>query len=71
MAQYVNNPMCGLHGCNVVISDYNKDGKCQCLKCQPYTMHCQQCEEYKRLLKEADINQWLRLERCISCMKQK
>ena len=66
-----NHPMCGLHGVNVVISQYNKNGECRCLKCGPCPMYCQSCSRYKQLLKEADLKMQMRLERCISCMNQK
>ena len=71
MAQNVGNPMCGLHGVNVVVSGYNNNGECACLKCQSGTMYCQECGQYKRLLQEADNKMQMRLERCISCMNQK
>ena len=65
------HPMCGLHAANVVVSEYNKNGECPCLNCNPCTMHCQQCSHYKDLLKEADEKDQIRLERCIACMKQR
>lgn len=71
MAQNVGNPMCGLHGVNVKISEHNEDGECRCLKCQSSTMYCQDCSQYKRLLQEADNKMQMRLERCIACMNQK
>ena len=69
MAQSFGKPMCGLHAANVVVSGYNENGTCKCLKCPG--LNCHKCEQYKKLLKEADDKMWLRLERCISCMKQK
>ncbi len=69
----VNNPfyhpMCGLHACNVAASSYNESGGCKCLNCAG--VRCHDCGQYKDLLDEADRNNWLRLERCINCMKQK
>jgi hypothetical protein len=64
-----HHPLCGLHACNVVVSPYNENGECECLGCAG--VRCQDCERYKDLLDEADKNNWLRLERCINCMKQK
>ena len=69
MAKYVYDPICGFHAANVVVSKYNENGECPCLKCNPCTVHCKECEQYKKLLKEADEKQWLRLERCVSCLK--
>ena len=71
MAQYVHNPMCGLHGVNVVVSEYNNGGDCPCLKCLSSTMYCQKCSQYKRLLQEADDKMQMYLVRCRSCMNQK
>ena len=71
MAQSIGNPMCGLHAANVVVSKHNENGTCPCLKCNPCTMFCKECEQYKKLLKEADEKMWLKLERCIACMNQK
>jgi len=68
MAKYVYDPICGFQAANVLVSQYNENGECPCLKCNPCTGHCRECEQYKKLLKEADENQWLRLERCISCL---
>ena len=63
------HPLCGLHACNVAVTEYNQDGKCKCLGCAG--VRCQSCTQYQDLLDEADRNGWLRLERCINCMKQK
>ena len=67
----VYHPMCGLHGVNVVVSEHNENGECPCLKCGPWVMSCKNCEQYKKLLKEADEKNQLRLERCITCMNQR
>lgn len=67
MAEAVYKPMCGLHGVNVVKSEYNKD--CKCINCNPAL--CQACAQYKKLVKEADEKMQLYLERCRSCMNQK
>ena len=63
------NPLCGLHACNVVISDHNNQGQCKCLGC--VGNFCQVCQQYKDLLDEANKNNQIKLERCIACMKQK
>ena len=65
------HPMCGLHGVNVVVSEYNENGECKCLKCLSSIMWCQNCTQYKKLLQEADDKNQLRLERCIACMNQR
>ena len=63
------HPLCGLHSANVVASQYNKNGECKCLSCAG--VWCQHCAQYKDLLDEANKNDWLKLERCINCMRQK
>ena len=63
------HPMCGLHAVNVVVSEHNENGNCRCLKCPG--LNCQNCEQYKQLLKEADDKNQLRLERCLACMNQR
>lgn len=60
---------CGLHAAHVVISTYNNDGKCKCLNCSG--VRCQHCQQYKDLLDEADRNDQIKLERCISCLHEK
>ncbi len=73
MMGVVNNPfyhpLCGLHACNVVVSCHNENGNCKCLNCAG--VRCQSCQQYKNLLDEADRNDWIKLERCMDCMKQK
>lgn len=69
MGREIYKPMCGLHGVNVVLSEYNENGKCRCINCNPCM--CQQCSRYKELLDESDALNQLKLERCISCMRQK
>lgn len=71
MAEYKHNPMCGLHGANVVVSEYNKNGECECLKCGPWVTRCENCEQYKALQKEATEKNQLDLERCKACLRQK
>ena len=65
------HPLCGLHGVNVVVSEHNENGACPCLKCGPWVVGCKNCEQYKKLQKEADEKDQLRLERCIACMNQR
>ena len=64
----VYNPMCGLHGANVAVSEHNNNGECPCLKCSPCTMRCQTCEQYKKLLNEASEKCQMYLERCRACL---
>ena len=63
------HPFCGLYACNVSLSEHNKNGTCKCLKCMG--LHCQGCQQYMDLMDEANKNDWIKLERCISCQKQK
>lgn len=63
------HPLCGLHSANVVVSEHNENGECKCLSCAGVC--CQSCQQYKNLLDEANKNDWIKLERCMNCMKQK
>jgi len=69
MAEDNSKKYCGLFGCHVVQSEHNKNGTCKCLKCMG--LCCENCQQYKDLRDEADKNDWVKLERCISCQKQK
>ena len=69
MTQSIYKPLCGLHDANVVVSEYNWNGTCKCLNCNPCT--CQTCSRYKELLDESTKKDQLRLERCLACLKQK
>ena len=69
MSGSVDKKLCGLYGCHVVQSDYNENGNCKCLSCSG--LWCQDCTKYKNLLDEANKNDWIKMERCINCQKQK
>ena len=63
------HPLCGLYACNVVISEYNENGKCRCLKCPG--CGCQYCDQYKKLLEESFYSENLvAMQRCLNCQKQ-
>ena len=64
MAEDSSKKFCGLFGCRVVQSEHNKNGTCKCLTCMG--LCCENCQQYKDLLDD-----WVKLERCISCQKQK
>ena len=66
------HPLCGLHACNVVISEYNENGKCKCLKCMGLGSRCHDCEQYKSLVEESyKNNESSYLERCLNCQRQR
>ena len=60
---------CGLHGANVEMSTYNKDGQCKCLGCPGNW--CQSCGHYKELLDESSKKNEIKLERCFNCLRQR
>ena len=69
MPEQVGKKLFGLFGCHVSQSEHNNQGKCRCLSCAG--LRCQDCQQYKNLRDEADKKDWIKLERCISCQKQK
>ncbi len=69
MSENVGKKFCNFHAAHVVISEYNNNGECACLKCPG--MACQSCWKRKELLEESERKNQLRLERCISCLNQK
>ena len=60
---------CGLHGAHVVVSEYNKNGKCKCLSCPGFV--CVRCKKYQDLVVESVRLDQVKLERCINCIKQR
>ena len=69
MAGNFMNNFCGFQGANVVASEYNNNGECECLGCPGCA--CQSCKKYKELLQESMKQEQLRLERCVNCIKQR
>ena len=61
-------PYCPQYSSNVVISEYNENGKCKCLSCTPFATWCQTCEWRDKLVAERTsmIN-----NKCMQCIQQK
>lgn len=57
-------PYCPLYGTNVVISEYNENGQCKCLSCNPFTISCKDCD-YREKLISARIS--MVTNKCIQC----
>ena len=64
----VEKRFCGLHGAHVVVSEYNKNGECECLSCPGFT--CSRCKKHQDLVDESVRLDQVKLERCINCMNQ-
>ncbi len=56
---------CGLHGCHVYVSEYNKNGTCPCLSCKGIGVACHKCET--RLKLAAEVESILEETRCQLC----
>ena len=69
MPENTDKKFCGFQGAHVIISEYNNNGKCDCLGCPG--LACQTCKKYKELREESERENQLRLERCINCIKQR
>ena len=69
MVKGIYKPICGLRGVHVVVSEYNDNGKCSCINCNPNI--CQACSRYKKLQNKSNEQNQIRLERCLACLRQR
>ncbi|MBO4672391.1 MAG: hypothetical protein J5608_01930 [Alphaproteobacteria bacterium] len=66
--QSVKLPYCPLYGSNVVISEYNKNGECQCLSCNNISGSCYDCSYRDKLVGERTS---MVINNCMQCLRQK
>ena len=66
--QFFTIPYCPQYGSNVVISEYNENGKCKCLSCGMVSGSCYNCSYRDKLVGERVS---MIENRCMQCIRQK